>query len=230
MTAAALGWMADGHDYFLSCLAANGDLDEPSRLPGWTGKHVLSHVGHNARALARLAHWAATGEPTPMYASPTARAEEIETGASWPADRLRDFVVVEQDRLAAALDRIAADRWQAPVVTAQGRTVPARTIPWLRSREVWIHACDLPSGGDFAYFPAAFLDALIADAFERRRTVQSIDVDIRATDRGGIMGEGASERVEGPAADLARWLTRGERSSRLRTATGAPPPHLPPWL
>jgi len=232
VTAAALEWMADGHDYFLSCLKAVGDeeLAGPSRLPGWTGKHVLSHVGHNARALARLAHWAATGEPTPMYASTTARAEEIETGASWPADRLRDFVVAEQERLASALGRIAADRWQAPVVTAQGRTVPARTIPWLRSREVWIHACDLPTGGDFAAFPAAFLDALITDALERRRTVQSVDIDVRATDRGGPVDEGTAERVEGPAADLARWLTRGVPSPRLRTATGAPAPHLPPWL
>lgn len=97
MTAAALGWMAGGQEYLLSCLKAVGDeeLAGPSRLPGWSGKHLLSHVGHNARALARLAHGAATGEPTPMYASPTARAEEIETGAAWSPDRLRDFVVAE---------------------------------------------------------------------------------------------------------------------------------------
>jgi maleylpyruvate isomerase len=60
--------------------------------------------------------------------------------------------------------------------------------------------------------------------------VQSVDIDVRATDRGGPVDEGTAERVEGPAADLARWLTRGVPSPRLRTVTGAPPPHLPPWL
>ncbi|MFF1680366.1 maleylpyruvate isomerase family mycothiol-dependent enzyme [Streptomyces sp. NPDC058256] len=227
-----LGWMLKGHEYFLSCLTPVSDeeLDGPSRLPDWTGRHLLSHVGHNARALARLAHWAATGEPTPMYPSPSARAEEIETGALWPAHRLRTFVVEEQERLTEALDRITDDRWQASVVTAQGRTVPATTIPWLRSREVWIHACDLPSGGDFTAFPDSFTDALITDALDRRRSVQALDIDVRADGRGTDVGDGAGTCVEGPAPDLARWLTRGEASPRLRTETGAPLPQLPPWL
>jgi maleylpyruvate isomerase len=165
-----------------------------------------------------------------MYASTTARAEEIETGAGWPPSLLRDFVVAEQEHLAAALGRIAVDGWQAPVVTAQGRTVPASMIPWLRSREVWIHATDLPAGGDFAAFPGAFLDALIADALDRRRTVQSVGIDVVATDRATPAGGSGREFVQGPAVDLARWLTRGERSPRLRAGTGAPLPPLPPWL
>ncbi|MGW2050331.1 maleylpyruvate isomerase family mycothiol-dependent enzyme [Streptomyces sp. NPDC001858] len=233
-TSKYLRWMTEGHQYFLSCLKTVPDLEleGPSRLPDWTGRHLLSHVGHNARALARLAHWAATGQPTPMYPSPSARAEEIETGAAWPTARLRDFVVQEQDRLTDALDRIADDRWQAPVVTAQGRTVPASTIPWLRSREVWIHACDLPSGGDFADFPDSFTDALIEDALERRRTAQSIDLEVLATDRPLLTGEGEGEgdRVEGPAADLAQWLTRGKAAPRLRAFKAVPLPELPRWL
>jgi len=225
-------WMAEGHEYFLSCVKniSDRELDGPSRLPGWTGWHLLSHVGHNARALARLAHWAATGEQTPMYASPSARAEEIDLGARWPARQLRDFVVTEQDRLTDALGRIPSGRWQVPVVTAQGRTVPASTIGWLRSREVWIHARDLPSGGDFPDFPAAFLDALIDDALERRRATQSLDLDVQATDRSSRPGEGDAQQVLGPAADLARWLTRGEQSPALHTSTGNPLPQLPPWL
>src|SRR5438309_7078637 len=64
-----LGWMTEGHRYFLARLAQVSDheLLAPSALPGWTGRHILSHVGHNARAVRRLAHWAATGVPTPMY-------------------------------------------------------------------------------------------------------------------------------------------------------------------
>ncbi|MFI0822059.1 maleylpyruvate isomerase N-terminal domain-containing protein [Streptomyces sp. NPDC021098] len=152
---AYLRWMAEGHEYFMMCLKTVDDeeLNGPTALPGWTGRHLLSHVGHNARALARLARWAETGEETPMYANSAARVEEIEAGAAWPMARLRGFVAEEQEQLSAALERVGGRRWKASVVTAQGRTVPATTIPWLRSREVWIHACDLPGGGDFGAFP-----------------------------------------------------------------------------
>ncbi|MFJ8931496.1 maleylpyruvate isomerase family mycothiol-dependent enzyme [Streptomyces sp. NPDC102364] len=229
--ATQLRWMAEGHAYFLSCLkdVDDAELEGPTSLPGWTGKHLLSHVGHNARALTRLARWAHTGIETPMYASSSARTEEIDDGAGWSTARLRDFVVEEQERLSTELDRIDGEGWQAPVVTAQGRTVPAATIPWLRCREVWIHACDLPGGGDFAAFPAGFTDALIEDALTRRRGAQSVDISVRATDResgGAVTGT----VIEGPAADLARWLTRGTVVPTLRAASGGTLPKLPDWL
>ncbi|MEU2424907.1 maleylpyruvate isomerase family mycothiol-dependent enzyme [Streptomyces sp. NPDC007851] len=231
-TSSYLPWMTEGHEYFMSALKQIGDeqLEGPSALPGWTGRHLLSHVGHNARALGRLAHWAATGEPTAMYPNPSARAEEIEAGAVWPAAQLRDFVEDEQVRLSVALDRLTGVQWQAEVVTAQGRTVPATTIPWLRSRELWIHACDLPSGGDFAEFPDDFTDALITDALTRRRTAQSVEVGVRATDRETDVFPRGDVIVEGPSADLARWLTGRGTPPHLRTTTGAPLPQLPPWL
>lgn len=209
-----LDWMARGHEYFRACLAAVDDatVEGPSRLPGWSGKQLLSHVGHNARALGRLAHWAATGEPTPMYASRKARDAEIDDGATWPVPRLRAFVDEEHDKLAAALDRFTGTMWQHEVRTAQGRMVPATTIPWLRSREVWIHACDLPSGGDFTDFPAEFLTALVDDVLARR-AAQGVPLD-----------------VHGPVVDLARWLTGRGDAARLRASGGEPVPDLPPWL
>ena len=102
--------MTEGHRYFLARLAqvSDDELSAPSALPGWTGRHILSHVGHNARALGRLAHWAATGEPTPMYPGPSARAAEIALGARWDPDRLRSLVEVEQDALAAAFEKLDA--------------------------------------------------------------------------------------------------------------------------
>ncbi|MFC0105942.1 maleylpyruvate isomerase family mycothiol-dependent enzyme [Kibdelosporangium aridum] len=210
-----LRWMAQGHEYFMSCLRSIDDrrLAGPSALPGWTGSHILSHIGHNARALGRLAHWAVTGEPTPMYPNPSTRAQEIGIGAGWPVPKLREFVAEEQNRLATALDEVTGDQWRTEVVTAQGRTVPASTIPWLRSRELWIHACDLPSGGDFTAMPEDFVDALVHDVLTHRRTRQSIAV-----------------RVSGPAVDVARWLTGRGTSPRLHSANGAELPELPPWL
>jgi maleylpyruvate isomerase len=229
-----LDWMTAGYDYFALCLRQVSDdqLDRPSGLPGWSGKHVVAHVGHNAGALARLTHWAATGTPTPMYDSPAARGAEIESGALWPAPKLRAFVDAEQYRLTAALRELTRDQWQAEVVTAQGRTVPATGIPWLRSRELWIHSCDLGATGDFRDFPADFLDALIGDALDRRRTAQSVTITVQPTDRAGAPEAIADPdtHVEAPAADLARWLTGRGTATTLRTAAGNPPPVLPPWL
>ncbi|AWW41564.1 maleylpyruvate isomerase family mycothiol-dependent enzyme [Streptomyces cadmiisoli] len=231
-----LRWMTDGHEYFLARLQRLDDveLERPSRLPGWNGRHLLSHIGHNARALARLAHWAATGERTPMYPGPEARDTEIESGARWETARLRAFVVEEQQHLDTALGKVTADRRQAGVVTAQGRTIPASSIPWLRSREVWIHAYDLPGDGDFADFPADFLDALIEDVVSRRRAAPPTSaLEVRATDRGTASDHDRTSdgrRVEGSAADLARWLTRGAPATGLHTVSGAPVPALPAWL
>jgi maleylpyruvate isomerase len=44
----------------------DAELDGATLLPGWTRRHVVAHVGYNARAIARLIEWAATGVETPM--------------------------------------------------------------------------------------------------------------------------------------------------------------------
>ncbi|MCZ0999498.1 maleylpyruvate isomerase family mycothiol-dependent enzyme [Streptomyces mirabilis] len=231
-TAQSLSWMQDGQAYFLDRLKFNSDeeLHGPSRLPGWTGRHLLSHLGHNARALGRLAHWAATGEPTPMYRSPEARAKDIEAGAAWTVARLRAFVEDEHSSLTNALDRFDDVAWQTEVVTAQARTVPASTIPWLRARELWVHACDLPTGGDFADFPRSFTNALINDALARRAT-QGIDLTAQLADR-AVADNGRPAQGSGPgcSADLARWLTGRGSDEGVRTPSGIALPELPAWL
>jgi maleylpyruvate isomerase len=229
-----LDWMTQGHRYFLARLGQTSDdqLLEPTALPGWTGRHLLSHVGHNAQALARLAHWASSGEPTPMYGNASARTDEIELGAGWAVPRLREFVVHQQDQLVAALDKIADSNWCTEVVTAQGRTVPASDIPWLRCRELWIHASDLRSGEGFEDFPAQFVDELLLDVLTRRRLNSGLAESVRATDRSEPVDpadEGAS-RIEARAAELTRWLTGRGGAEALRTSAGAPLPELSAWL
>jgi maleylpyruvate isomerase len=54
------------------------------------------------------------------------------------------------------------------VVTAQGRTVPATEIPWMRAREVCVHAVDLGAGITFGDLPADFTAALLADVVRKR--------------------------------------------------------------
>jgi maleylpyruvate isomerase len=229
-----LGWMSDGHRYFLGTMdeLSNDDLTAPIALPGWTGRHLLSHVGHNARAVGRLAHWAATGEVTPMYAGPSDRAAEIELGAGWHPDRLRSFVEMEQDALATALEKLNAEQWAAEVVTAQGRHVTAATIPWLRTRELWIHAVDLHSAADFSDFPPALLDELIVDVLNRRRDVHGEVLHVRPTDRDLVPASDAPPPTvwfEGRSADLVRWLT-GRGTTDIAASDHSALPTLKPWL
>ena len=163
-------WMDDGTKLFLGTLAAigDGDLDRPTALPGWTGRHIVAHVHYNALALLRLTRWAATGQESRMYTSPEQRSSEIEEGATRPAAELRDLVHRSAADLEAALDGLPDDAWHASVVTAQGRTVPATEIPWMRAREVWIHAIDLGAGVTFDDLPPAFVADLLADVVRKR--------------------------------------------------------------
>jgi maleylpyruvate isomerase len=232
-----LEWMAAGHQHFLARLddRTDAELLGPTALPGWTGRDLLSHVGHNAEALGRLVHWASSGEPTPMYRDADARVAEIALGAAWPVPKLRAFVAEGQDRLVSSLGALGPTHWGADVVTAQGRTVSASLIPWLRARELWIHAGDLHVGDGFEHFPADFVDELLLDVLARRRAGSAWPVRVRAIDRPYAVDphdvdHDDAGRVEGPAAALARWLTGRGGADAVRTNSGAELPKLSPWL
>ncbi|MBC6465526.1 maleylpyruvate isomerase family mycothiol-dependent enzyme [Actinomadura alba] len=229
--------MREGTGHFLAHLdaLADADLAAPTALPGWSRGHLVAHVGYNARALGRLVHWARTGERTPMYASTFARDAEIAEGAGRPAPELRAFVRQTAEELWSALAGLSGDQWRAEVVTAQGRTVPATQIVWMRCREVWVHAVDLGDGATFGVFPPELVDRLLTDvtaawtqrgqepalilAPEDRRRTWSVEL----TDRPG-------SEVTGTAAALCAWIT-GRGAHGVRTADpGAPLPVPGRWL
>lgn len=200
----ALSWVEQGTKLFTTQVAT---LDErtmvgPSNLPGWTRKHVVAHVAANAGALGNLVRWARTGKRTPMYSSMDQRNADIEAGATLPASRLATWLDGSARELAEAMDALDADRWRAEVVTAQGRTVPATEIPWLRAREICVHAVDLGTGLTFADLPDGFLAALVTDIRAKR---------------------GAVEVPDGPPPEVAAYLAG-------RPHTLAEVPDLGPWL
>lgn len=166
----SLRWVEHGTGLFLAQVAPLGEeeMSRPSILPGWTRKHLVAHVAANADALGNLVRWARTGEPTPMYSSADQRTADIEAGAKLSATELKARVNEAARTLAAAMAALTGDDWRNEVVTAQGRTVPATEIPWLRAREVCVHAVDLGTGLTFAHFPEDFLSALVADIRGRR--------------------------------------------------------------
>lgn len=177
-------WMDQSTALFLSTVQrlTDAELDAASALPGWTRRHVIGHVAANAEALRRLLSWAATGVETRMYSGPDQRAQEIEEAALLPADDLRAFANRSARALAADMDALPEAAWRNLVITAQGRTVPAEEIPWMRTREVAVHAVDLGHGVGFADLPDDLNSALATDAT-------------------------AKHAGKGHAAELAAWLT-----------------------
>ncbi|MGV1007755.1 MAG: maleylpyruvate isomerase family mycothiol-dependent enzyme [Dermatophilaceae bacterium] len=234
-----LRWMGEGTEVFLGVLAraSDGQLDGPTELPGWTGKHLVAHVAANADALRRLAHWARTGEQTPMYSSPGQRAADIEAGARRDAAALREWVASSSAALAADLDGLNEAHWDAEVRTAQGRTVPASEIPWMRTREVTVHAVDLSAVTDgrpigFAGLPAGVCAALVTDMAGKRGAGPGPALLVAPSDsalRWVIGGEGDPVTVTGTLADLTAYLA-GRAGGPVTTPAAGPAPELPPWL
>ncbi|MEU7384313.1 maleylpyruvate isomerase N-terminal domain-containing protein [Streptomyces sp. NPDC042207] len=203
--AQARAWARTGTELILDAVAG---LDEagfsaPSVLPEWTRGHLVAHVAANADALCNLVHWAATGDQTPMYASAEERAAGIAKGPTLSADELRSWLTGSAHRLAEGLDGLTDEQWQRQVVTAQGRTVPATELPWMRAREVCVHAVDLGTGVvTFADLPKGFLTDLVAEISAKR----------------GLTG-----LPDGPLPEVAAWLAGRPHSL-------ADAPELGPWL
>jgi maleylpyruvate isomerase len=232
-----LNWMHDGTERLLAEVAGLPDdaLSAPTALPGWTRAYLLSHIAANADALRNLVYWARTGQERRMYASTEAREADIAAGAELPAAELRARVSSSAADLAADLDALdgpgGADGgscWDAKIITAQGLTRAASEIPWMRTREIYIHAIDLAAGTTFADLPADFLAALLDDVTVRRSAVGGGPaLVIAATDTGGrwdVAGVGSPVPVTAPLPDLAAYLT-GRPAPSLPAA-----PVLPPWL
>jgi maleylpyruvate isomerase len=225
-----LGWMADGTRMLLTDLAALPDhaLTAPTELPGWTRRYLLAHVAANAGALRNLVHWARTGEERRMYASNEQRDADIAAGAQLPAAELRAWIASSAQALAADLDAMPGQAWDAKVITAQGLTRSASEIPWMRVREAYVHAIDLGAGTQWTDLPAEFLAALLDDVTARRSSKGGGPaLAVAATDTGHtweVAGAGTPLPVSAPLANLAAYLT-GRPAPELKAA-----PVLPAWL
>lgn len=236
---ATLAWMGEGTTLFADQVAGLDDaaLAGPSRLPGWTRAHVAGHVARNADALGNLLHWARTGEERPMYPSTEARNRGIEESAAQPPDRLRADVREAGDRLLAAARDLPEAAWSAKVRTARGREVPVSAVPWMRVREVWVHAVDLDASVGFTAFQPDLVDAFLDDAVTFVGAKPDCPAVLVAPDDRDqtwtLGGEDAANQVRatGAATGLLAWLTgrAGPEESGVRTANGAPPA-LPAWL
>ncbi len=208
----ALRWVATGTALCRQAIAglAERDWDAPSALPGWTRRHLVAHLAANADAVGNLVRWAATGVESPMYASAQARAEGIEQGSHRAPGELASWLEQAATQLDQGFATLPEAAWQAQIRTAQGRDLPASDIPWLRAREVMVHAVDLDTGLSFADLPGDFLAALSQDILAKR-------------------GMDHAPAVNGGLPEQTAYLA-GRPTPGLTTPDGQPLPDLPPWL
>jgi len=219
---------------------SDAELDGGSLLPGWTRRHVVAHIGYNARAVARLVEWAATGVETPMYPSVEVRNYEIDYGATLSPIALRNLFDHSAVHLSVEWRDLPDAAWDHEVRTIQGRTVPASETVWMRSREVWVHAVDLGNGATFSDIPAPVLERLLGDitgAWAARGTDRGLVVRYTAGGRTaelGDTGNPAAVVVHGSLAGVTEWAA-GRGSSGVSVAgapgteAGAVPP-APAWI
>jgi maleylpyruvate isomerase len=137
----------DAHVRLLQALDEIGIDDAIARsesaLPGWTIGHVLTHLARNADSHTRMIDAAKLGESVAQYPGGFAQREsEIEAGAGRDAAALLDDVRHADDELANAYAQVDDAVWSQRAVRLD-RSWPVADLPFLRWREVAIHAIDL---------------------------------------------------------------------------------------
>ncbi|MFF1833292.1 maleylpyruvate isomerase family mycothiol-dependent enzyme [Streptomyces sp. NPDC058231] len=221
-----LAALREATDRFLGAAAAMDDLAAaaPSRLPGWSRRHVLAHLSRNADALVNVL------QGRPMYADSETRERDIERDATRPlSEHLADLRGSAARFEAAAA--VPAD-WSRTVTMRNGVTDSASRVPFRRRIEVELHHVDLGVGYELEDLPDEFVTReidFLTERFAGHPDVPSTGVaadDGRFWTTGGD-AEGGPVVVRGTAPELLGWLAGRRDGSALKTE-GGPLPALPP--
>jgi len=158
-------------DWVEGCVAAQDALDatlagrlddgvarHPSRLPGWTVGHALTHIARNGDSLVWRLEGAARGELREQYPGGLVqRRDDIEAGAGRPAAELAADVRQSSAAVALVMAELPAAAWDALSRTSRGVVESSRDAVLSRWREVVVHHGDL--GLADVPFPPALVDA-----------------------------------------------------------------------
>ncbi len=141
---------------------------QPSRLPGWTVGHVLSHLARNADSHLRRTEGAARDEVVDQYpGGREGRATEIDAGSGRAAAELVADVRLTAATLDAAWDALPAEAWSRPTRAVSGAVLPMEVLPFSRWREVEVHHADLGLGFGYEEWSEGFVADELPRALER---------------------------------------------------------------
>ena len=162
---ATVAGCAAAHQRLLATLDAALDDDAcraPSRLPGWSRGHLLTHLARNAESHARVLATAARGEKTEQYpGGAPARAAAIDAGAGRAAAPLVADVRATIWALESAWALASPVAWAggAAASHAGGARIAAADLPAMRWREVEVHLADLDLGPTWRDWSDGFVRA-----------------------------------------------------------------------
>jgi maleylpyruvate isomerase len=156
---AAIGVCRAAHQRLLATAAGIDDrtVRRPSRLPGWSVGHVLSHLARNADGHVRRLEGALRAEEVARYPGGNVERErEIEEGASRTAAELLADLTTSAKRLEDTWDRSREAGWPNAGLLASD-TWPTSASPLRRLREVEVHHVDLGLGYEASDWPEDYV-------------------------------------------------------------------------
>lgn len=135
----------------VTALAAMPEPDpaSPSRLPGWSIGHVMTHIARNADGVLSVF----AGQHQYPHGL-DGRNADIETGATRSWNELVDDVVSRSRAVVAAMTE--RTDWSGTVQMLPGERALAQ-VPLLRQREVEVHRTDLGLGYEFVDMPTDYI-------------------------------------------------------------------------
>jgi maleylpyruvate isomerase len=154
--------LAESHATLIDALATELDPAAPSRLPGWSVGHVMTHLARNADSVVRRLDGAAAGTVVDQYpGGTTQRTQDIEAGAGRSWVELVNDVTIS----ARAIDRVASalpdEAWPRLSRSSGGEIQDVTTVLARRIREVVIHQFDLGLGSVPSTWPDLLVDDLL---------------------------------------------------------------------
>lgn len=138
--------------------STDDDVRQPSRLPGYTRGHLITHLTYKARAHVALFEGAAAGEtrrlhPVGYDADAAATAGAARAAAVLHADLTASFALLE-----AAWDGLDDGLWDRPAIMMAGPR-PLSEVVGHHLRNVEVHHVDLDIGYQVGDWPDAFVEA-----------------------------------------------------------------------
>jgi maleylpyruvate isomerase len=132
------------------------DLRAPSLLPGWSRAHVLAHLARGADAMRNLLIGARHSRDRPAYASPSARAADIDRSAAAGAKELLDDLAESAMALRTVARQLPDEAWRYQLQVLDSPRFPASQMLTRRLAEVELHHCDLGIGYGHDQWSAVF--------------------------------------------------------------------------
>jgi maleylpyruvate isomerase len=171
----------------------------PSRLPGWTVGHVVTHLARNADSHVRMLEGALAGRVADQYEGGLdGRAADIAAGAGRPAAELVTDLNRAVGDLDASWSRVPVEVWATGHARmGNGELCPCAELPARRWREVEIHRVDLGLGAEPADWPDTYVELELPEALAH------LPDRLSPSDRARLLAWLVG-RVEGPP-ELPPW-------------------------